>query len=82
MIVLARVIDITNLKEIDYSRIENFEDKEKISAWAFESVKKTIGAGVFNGKTKETIDTNGTFTYAEAATSIRNLLIESGLINK
>jgi hypothetical protein len=45
-------------------------------------VKKTVSAGVFNGKTIETLNPKDTFTCAEAATAIRNLLVASGLINE
>ncbi|SHL05568.1 S-layer homology domain-containing protein, partial [Desulforamulus aeronauticus] len=48
----------------------------------YEGVKKTVSAGVFNGKTKATIDPKGMLTYAEAATAIRNLLTETKMINK
>jgi len=40
-----------------------------------------VGAGIFEGRTNETIDPKGTFTYAEAATAVRNLLLRVELIN-
>ncbi|WP_202707443.1 InlB B-repeat-containing protein, partial [Sporosalibacterium faouarense] len=82
MVMYARAMDIVGLKEVDDNRIENYIDKGKIADWAYNDVKKTISVGVFNGKTNETINPKDTFTYAEAATAIRNLLIESSLINK
>ena len=82
MIMYARAMDIVGLKEKSNNRIENYLDKQEISGWAYEGVKKTVSAGVFNGKTEATIDPKGMLTYAEAATAIRNLLTETKMINK
>jgi hypothetical protein len=82
MVMYSRAMDIVGLKEIDNGRIETYIDKELVAEWAYNHVKKTVSAGVFNGKTSETINPKDTFTNAEAATAIRNLLIASGLINK
>jgi uncharacterized repeat protein (TIGR02543 family) len=82
MVMYARAMDIVGLKEIDNGRIETYIDKELVAEWAYNHVKKTVSAGVFNGKTNETINPKDTFTNAEAATAIRNLLVASGLINK
>ncbi len=82
MIMYARAMDIVGLKERNIDRIDSYADKQEVSLWAYGYVKKTLSAGVFNGKTETTIDPKGTFTYAEAATAIRNLLTETELINK
>lgn len=82
MTMYAKAMDIVGLKEKENNRITNYIDKDTVSGWAYDFVKKTISAGVFNGKTHETIDPKGTFTYAEAATAIRNLLIKAGMINQ
>ncbi|MCT4620813.1 MAG: cadherin-like beta sandwich domain-containing protein, partial [Marinisporobacter sp.] len=82
MTMYAKAMDIVKLREVDHDRIESYKDKNQVSPWAYDFVKKTISANVFNGRTKETIAPQGTFTYAEAAAAIENLLIESGLINK
>jgi len=78
----SRAMEIVKLKEIDMESVQNYEDKELISDWAFEEVRKTLGSGVFYGRTPDTIEAKANFTFGEAATSIRNLLIKSGLINK
>ncbi len=82
MTMYARAMDILKLEDIDEERMDSFIDKSSVSEWAYSYVKKTLGAGVFNGKTPRTIDPKGTFTFAEAATAIRNLLIKAGMINK
>ncbi|QGG47220.1 S-layer homology domain-containing protein [Heliorestis convoluta] len=81
MTLYARAMDRAGLEEVDRSRIENYVDKDQIATWAYESVKKTVGAGVFQGKTLERLDPKDTFTYAEAAQAIRNLLIQARLIS-
>ena len=82
MVMYSRAMDIVGLNEVDNDRIENYKDKDKISTWAYDCVKEVLSVGVFNGKTNDSIAPKATFTYAEAATAIRNLLIASGLINK
>ncbi|TCO75046.1 InlB B-repeat-containing protein, partial [Marinisporobacter balticus] len=82
MVMYAKAIDIVQLKSTDEDRIESYKDKEEVSKWAYEAVKETLSAGVFNGRTNKEIVPKGTFTYAEAATAIRNLLIKANLINE
>ncbi|QUH28803.1 Ig-like domain-containing protein [Vallitalea guaymasensis] len=84
MTMYATAMDIVGLKEIDSNRIEKYKDNQEVSQWAYESVNKTLSAGVFNSRTQnnDTIAPQEPFTYAEAATAIRNLLVKSELINK
>ncbi|MBN2851118.1 MAG: InlB B-repeat-containing protein [Clostridia bacterium] len=80
MLMFARAMDVIGLEEIDNQRIDNYIDKGTVSNWAYEGVRKTLSVKVFNGRTADTIVPKGTFTHAEAATAIHNLLIEAGLI--
>ena len=82
MVMYSRAMDIIGLAEKDSNIINNYTDKYRVSRWAYNDVKKTVSAGVFNGKTIGTINPKDTFTCAEAATAIRNLLVASELINK
>ncbi|WIF95203.1 InlB B-repeat-containing protein [Caminicella sporogenes] len=82
MAMFARAMDIVKLKEKDSNRIENYKDISQVSSWVYDEVKKTLGSCVFNGRSRDTIEPHGIFTYAEAATAVRNLLIEADLINK
>jgi hypothetical protein len=82
MSMYARAMDIVKLSGVDNSRIAKYKDASEVSKWAYDSVSKTISAGVFNGRSEDTIAPKEGFTYAEAATAIRNLLVESKLINK
>ena len=82
MAMYSRAMTIVGLEEVDNGRINNYTDKDLVASWAYDAVKKTVSVGVFNGKTTETINPKDTFTYAEAATAIRNLLVVKGLINK
>lgn len=82
MVMFAKAMEIVKLQEKDSSQIQRYEDKEQVSAWAYDAVKKTLGSCVFNGRSRNTIAPQDTFTYAEAATAVRNLLIEVGFINQ
>jgi len=82
MAMYSRAMDIAGLAEKGSDRINSYTDKDFIAEWAYNDVKKTISAGVFNGRTDKTINPKDTFTCAEAATAIRNLLVASDLINK
>ena len=72
---------VNGLNDTDSDKIKAYEDVDQIAEWAYEEVKKTVGAGIFVGRTERTIDPEGTLTYAKAAVSIRNLLVAAGLIN-
>jgi hypothetical protein len=82
MTMYARAMDIVKLMEINNNRITAYQDEDQVSPWAYDSVKKTISVNIFNGRTSERIVPKGMLTYSEAATAIRNLLIEAGLINQ
>jgi hypothetical protein len=81
MTMYARAMDIVELMAINNNRVEGYSDKNQIAAWAYPHVEKAVSVGVFNGRTPDTINPKGTFTYAEAATAIRNLLLKAILIN-
>jgi len=78
----SRAMAIVGLEEVESDRINHYTDKDLVAGWAYNDVKKTVSAGVFNGKTKETINPKDTFTCAEAVTAIRNLLVTKELINE
>lgn len=59
-----------------------FEVCNKVSSWATSYVKEVLSAHAFNGNTATTITPKSNLTYAEAAQAIKNLLVESKLINK
>ncbi|OPL08645.1 MAG: hypothetical protein AVO33_09865 [delta proteobacterium ML8_F1] len=75
-------MDVVRLMAVDNNRIDDYSDKDQIADWAYRHVEKVVSVGVFNGQTASTINPNATFTYAEAATAIRNLLTEANLINE
>lgn len=82
MSMYAKAMEITQLDSIDKARISKYKDRGSVSKWAYSAVQSTIGSGVFNGRTVDKIEPKGIFTYAEAATAIRNLLVKTELINK
>ncbi|WP_283410804.1 cadherin-like beta sandwich domain-containing protein [Anoxynatronum buryatiense] len=81
MVMYAKAMNMVGLRGEGASRITTYTDQEDIADWAYEYVNQTTRAGVFSGRTPHTIDPLGTFTYAEAATAIRNLLIKADLID-
>lgn len=81
MSMFVRAMEITELAKKEQQSLVKFEDAKKVSSWALDSVKTAISSKIFNGRSQTKIEPKGTFTKAEAATAIQNLLIESKLIN-
>lgn len=82
MVMYSRAMGITKLVGVDQSRINKYTDYSSVSNWAKENVKQVIDAKVFNGVSATTLAPNSTLTTAEAATAVRNLLVQSQLINQ
>ena len=82
MAMYQRAMKITGLQGKEPNRYLSYSDYKAVSSWASESVKAVLSARVFNGTTTTTISPKTYLTYAEAAQAIRNLLVESKLINK
>jgi|GEM_PF-1596490 len=81
MVMYASAMSLVNLQTQESTSIETYDDADDIADWALSGVNKTVGASIFSGKTKTTINPNDTLTYAEAASAIQNLLIKSELIS-
>ncbi|WP_417201816.1 S-layer homology domain-containing protein [Acetoanaerobium sticklandii] len=81
MTMYKNAMSITNLTGNDANRYKIYTDFSNVSTWASGYVKEVLAAHVFNGTSKTTISPKSNLTYAEAATAIRNLLLESNLIN-
>ena len=82
MTMYQRAMKITKLTGSDANRISTYSDREQVSKWAVLYVTDVLSANVFNGTTSTTISPKSNFTYGEAAQAIKNLLVESKLINK
>lgn len=82
MVMYDRAMDVVGILEINNDKMSNFIDTPSVGVWAYDSVKKAINSGVFNGLDETTIAPKATFTYAEATMATRNLIIEAGLINE
>ena len=81
MVMYANAMHVAGLiKDVD-NKIDSYEDKDLVADWAYADVQKVVSAGIFNGVTPTMIAPLKTFTYAEAATAIQNLLIETLLID-
>ena len=81
MAMYQRAMKITKLTGTDKERYLTYADYTKVSVWAESCVKDVLAAHVFNGSTAMTISPKSNLTYAEAANAIKNLLVESKLIN-
>ena len=79
MTMYSKAMEIIAL-ERPSSSLSNYTDTGLISAWALPRVQKTVGAGIFRGKTENTINPKENLTHAESITAIRNLLTQAGLI--
>ena len=82
MTMYQRAMKVTNLLGTDTDRYQAYTDYNQVSGWAKPYVKDVLSAHVFNGKTATTILPKSNLTYGEAAQAIKNLLVESKLINK
>lgn len=82
MTMYQRAMKITKLTGSDEKRYTTFMDYNQVSSWATPYVKDVLAAHVFNGTTATTISPKSNLTYGESAQAIKNLLVESGLINK
>jgi uncharacterized repeat protein (TIGR02543 family) len=82
MTMYQRAMKVTNLLGADTDRYQAYTDYNQVAGWAKPYVKDVLSAHVFNGKTATTISPKSNLTYGEAAQAIKNLLVESKLINK
>ncbi len=82
MAMYQRAMKVTKLTGSDTNRYQSYTDFAKVSNWATSNVKEVLAAHVFNGTNTTNISPKSNLTYAEAAQAIKNLLVESKLINK
>ena len=82
MTMYQKAMKITKLTGSETNRINTYVDSMQVSKWAVSYVTYVLSAHVFNGTTATTIAPKANLTYAEAAQAIKNLLVESKLINK
>ena len=82
MAMYQRAMKVTKLSGSDTNRYLSYTDFANVSSWAAASVREVLAAHVFNGTTTTTISPKSNLTYAEATQAIRNLLLESNLINE
>jgi hypothetical protein len=82
MTMYQRAMKGRELVGIDNDRYQNFTDYKQVGSWATTYVQAVLSAHVFNGTTATTIPPKSNLTFAEAAQAIKNLLVESKLINK
>jgi YVTN family beta-propeller protein len=82
MVMYQRAMKITKLTGKDTNRITTYTDSTQVSKWAVPYVTEVLAAHVFNGTSDTNISPKSKLTYAEAAQAVKNLLVESELIDK
>ena len=82
MAMYQRVMEVTNLTGSNPERYKNYKDFKDVNDWAKSDVKEVLSAHVFNGTSETAISPKSNLTCAEALQAIKNLLVESQLINK
>ena len=82
MAMYQRAMKVTRLTGSDQERYKNYKDFKDVNDWAKSDVKEALSAHVFNGTSETAISPKSNLTCAEALQAIKNLLVESQLINK
>ncbi|VDN47104.1 protein of unknown function [Petrocella atlantisensis] len=82
MTMYQRAMKVTKLVGSDSNRYQSYKDFGEVSTWAESNVKEVLAAHVFNGTNTTIISPKSNLTYAEATQAVKNLLVESKLINK
>jgi len=82
MAMYQKAMNVTKLVGVEPNRYQDYKDFEQVGTWATTFVKEVLSAHIFNGTSATTISPKANLTYAEAAQTIKNLLVESKLINK
>lgn len=78
MTMYARAMRIIHLQGTRTDALSVYTDLDQVSDWALPDVTETVRGGVFAGRTAHTLNPKETFTRAEAATAIYNLLNQAG----
>ena len=81
MAMFSNAMKITALSGVNNNRYQLYRDFEEVSQWAAPYVRDVLAAKVFNGTTPDLLSPKANLTHAEALSAIRNLLLQSGLIN-
>jgi hypothetical protein len=82
MTMYQRAMKVTQLTGSDTDRYQSYADYSQVGKWATAYVQEVLAAHVFNGTTATTISPKASLTYGESAQAIKNLLVESKLINQ
>ncbi len=82
MVIIARAMVVTGLIGEDRDRIEQYSDFNMFGTWSINEAKNVVAAHIFNGVSKTELAPKHYFTCAEAAQAVKNLLVESELINE
>lgn len=82
MVILTKAMNLASLSYDTLSNLASYSDESQVAEWAKKAAAAVISAKVMVGVGNNKLDPNATFTTAEAASAIRNLLIYGDMINK
>ena len=81
MVMYRQAMNITKLQGGDPNKYRTYTDFDLVGGWAVSYVKDVVSANIFNGTASTLLSPKAYLSYAEAAQAIKNLLVESKLIN-
>lgn len=82
MTMYQKAMKIVKLTGSDTNNYQKYSDFNAVGNWAKPYVQEALSAHVFSGTSASKISPKSNLTYAEAAQAIRNLLVQSNLINE
>lgn len=80
-VIIKRIYDLKNIKIEKVTEI-SFNDENKISDYAYDSVKKLVSTGIINGYEDLTFRPSATLTRAEAAVVIHKFMLMADMLDK
>ncbi|MBS7528330.1 InlB B-repeat-containing protein [Fusibacter paucivorans] len=82
MVMLTQAMDaLALLQDVEAAPV-TFGDIDMVSDWAVFAVNRVTSHHIFNGMDEQLLSPKSTFTYAQAAATIDNLLVKAALINE
>lgn len=80
MLIYASAMELTDCKSNALNKITDYEDLSEISDYALNDVRTVVNSGIFKGRSELYLSPKASLTHAETLAAIRNLLIQSDLI--
>jgi hypothetical protein len=82
MVMITQALDAMALLQETDDAAASFDDLDAVSDWASFAVERVTAQHIMNGISANILSPKSTFTYAQAAATIDNLLVQADLINE